>query len=324
MRDFASTLVVSMLRRTLAEQGLEIGMPETARGHTVALADKRALVGAILSSAGPLAVLGVADAVPAFAGHPLSRMFAGAGSGRALLDRWLRLERYFHSRHRTRLLDAAEGAEGNGVAMEHFDSRGGQPTAGEDLVVAGLMLGLLRWAGAADVRLHFRSEAQDWLAFDGRAYLPAATDTPPTGRWTLDWSHFTPRQRQPATPEPMPRHTASGRPLDDPLVAALFVEIAADPAAPRSLEQQARAHGLSQRTMQRRLREAGWSLRQITAAARLNVAAGLLADSDMPIAMVGLLAGYSDQPHFQREFAKGFGPTPGVYREMTGRPMMRR
>jgi len=79
----------------------------------------------------------------------------------------------------------------------------------------------------------------------------------------------------------------------------------------------AAGHGMSARSLQRRLAECGWTLRAIVAAMRLQVAANLLSQTDMPIALVGLYAGYSDQPHFQREFRKGLGPTPRIYRQLS-------
>ncbi|MGO4836689.1 helix-turn-helix domain-containing protein, partial [Rhizobiaceae sp. 2RAB30] len=73
---------------------------------------------------------------------------------------------------------------------------------------------------------------------------------------------------------------------------------------------------LSLRTLQRRLAEAGWTLGEIVASSRVHVATRLLAGTDTPLALVGLLAGYSDQPHFQREFRTAVGPTPGDYRRL--------
>lgn len=324
MEEFASTLVVTMMRQALNSQGIIVAGPDARGQRTVSVTGKRAFLDAALEAGGPLTLLRVAEAVPGFASHPVARLFAGAHSGGEVIERWLRLERYFHSRNRTRLLAADPGH----VAMEHFDSRGGEPTQSEDLAVAGIILGLMRWAGGQDVRLRFEGRdgvvASGWLACSGKRYYKPPSDTWRSSRWLLDWAGF--RANAPAdTAAPsLPRLTSDGGSIDDPLVADLFAAIAADPGASLSLDEQARSRGLSRRTLQRRLQHSGWSLRRITASARIEVAARLLAETDMPIALVGLLAGYSDQPHFQREFARGLGPTPGTYRQMSDGTLARR
>jgi AraC family transcriptional regulator len=57
----------------------------------------------------------------------------------------------------------------------------------------------------------------------------------------------------------------------------------------------------------------------IVASARVHLATRLLASTDTPLALVGLLAGYSDQPHFQRAFRTAVGPTPAEYRRLATR-----
>lgn len=316
MEDFASTIVVSMLRHALKQQGIAISGPQPKRGRTVTVEDKRSLLDAAHDVGGPLAILRVAEAIPDFAGHPIARVFASARSGVQVIEAWLRLERYFHSRNRSRLHSTAADL----VVMEHFDSRGGQTVTGEDLIVAGIILGLMRWAGAHDVKLIFESvdndTVGDWLAYESERYYPPPNSGWCSQRWRLRWGSFQGKSATDIAAPAVPRVTADGRSIDNELVSDLYSTIASDPGAHRSLSDQAQAFGLSCRTLQRRLHEAGWSLRQITASARLDVAARLLAETDMPIALVGLLAGFSDQPHFQREFAKGLGPTPGVFREL--------
>lgn len=315
MRDFASALVVSMVRQAMADQGVVLPQGMAFKGGSVDAGAKRALLATVLEREGPVALLRVADAVPAFAGHPVARIFAGAASADDVIARWLRIERYFHSRHRSRLLDAGRGR----VVMEHFDSRGGTPTKGEDLVVAGLQLGLLRWCGTDAVQLIFMGAngEPDWLAFDRGDYRGRKIGGAATRTWQLRWGAFRPARPTSAPALDGATRTLDGRALDHPLAAKLFADIAADPAVTPPLAQRASELGMSPRTLQRRLGEIGWSLRRITAAARAEVAARLLSETETPIALVGLLAGYSDQPHFQREFVKALGPTPAVYRRLT-------
>ncbi|MGE0153267.1 MAG: helix-turn-helix transcriptional regulator [Reyranellaceae bacterium] len=309
MDDFASSLIVRMIERSLRAQGIAYPAARTPEpaGPRVALARKRALIEAVLRAHGPRPLLRVGDVVGDFAATPAARLFEAARDPHDLIERWLRVERYFHARHRSRLIDRGPGF----AVLQHVAIDGPPPMPGEDIVVAAVLRGLLAWLGAQGATLGFPAARGRWQ--------PAGDAIPRhTARWRLAWQAFD-RRRQP-TPGAgieVPLHTASGRELPSGLARAVYAQAAADPGARRTVRDYAADHGLSSRSFQRRLAENGWTLQKIVAAMRLQVAAELLSTSDMPIALVGLFAGYSDQPHFQRAFQKGLGPTPGLYRQLS-------
>jgi AraC-like DNA-binding protein len=308
VEDFASALVLAMVRRSLARQSIVLPASTATAERTVNLAEKRTLLAGVLDAHGPDAILRVADVVPEFADHPVAGMFAGCRAPDDVVARWLAIERYFHSRHRTRVVDR----DADRIVMEHVDTRGSAISAGENLAVAGLILGILRWRGTRDAALRF----------DGTSRLAATAER--TYRWAIGWTTFEPLARDPVEQQgdPVPAVDVSGRAVSDPLVARLFAERLAAPHGRRGAAEVARAAGLSLRTLQRRLAGAGWSLGDIAASARVHSATRLLASTDTPLALVGLLAGYSDQPHFQRAFRAAVGPTPAEYRRLA-RPARR-
>lgn len=301
MEDFAGALVLSMVRRALERQSIGLHLPPPPRGRTIRLAEKRAFLDAALSAHGPEAILHVAEVVPDFAAHPVAGVFAGCRSPGDVVASWFAIERYFHSRHRTRLLDG----DASRIVMEHYDMRGSAVAAGDSLAVAGIILGVLRWRGAQDATLAF----EDRPTAVGSGAPPGAAR-----RWAIYWTRFDPPLA--AGEDLVPAVDAGGRPLSDPLVARLFASQVAAPHARRPAAQTARACGLSLRTLQRRLAEAGWTLGDVVASARIHAATRLLAATDTPLALVGLLSGYSDQPHFQRAFRAAVGPTPAEYRRL--------
>ena len=72
--------------------------------------------------------------------------------------------------------------------------------------------------------------------------------------------------------------------------------------------------GLGERSLQRRLGEDGLSFQKLVDEARRDLAEGLLAQSDYPLAEVAYLTGFSEQSAFNRAFKRWFDRTPAAYR----------
>lgn len=105
-------------------------------------------------------------------------------------------------------------------------------------------------------------------------------------------------------------------PLDDSgrLVNELVDYVEATPSLTRVSDLAAR-FGVSERSLQRLVRERiGLSPKWLIQRRRLHEAAGCLATPDRPsLAELALQLGYSDQPHFARDFRRVTGLTPGEY-----------
>ncbi|MGO4832418.1 hypothetical protein AB4144_09020, partial [Rhizobiaceae sp. 2RAB30] len=233
MEDYASALVLAMVRQALAEQGVAVPAQPVAE-RVVGIEDKRALLGRVLDDHGPAAILRVADVVGAFADHPVAGLFAGCRDAGDVVESWLAIERYFHSRHRTRIV----ARDADQVVMEHFDTRGSIISAGENLAVAGLVLGILRWRGAQDAMLRFAGTSET-------AFAPAAGAAGQTGRWTISWRSFNPAATPPATKDSchVPAVDFAGRAICDPHAVRLFAEQLRAPHGRRSAAATARAVG---------------------------------------------------------------------------------
>jgi AraC-like DNA-binding protein len=80
------------------------------------------------------------------------------------------------------------------------------------------------------------------------------------------------------------------------------------------IEGAAQLAGISGRTLQRVLREAGCSYRQLLDAVRLAKARALLRETGEPVTTIALALGYSDTAHFTRAFRRLAGVAPSVYR----------
>lgn len=76
----------------------------------------------------------------------------------------------------------------------------------------------------------------------------------------------------------------------------------------------ARALNVSERTLRRRLADAGWSFRSLHNRLRAQHAAALLGDPALPVARVGETLGFSDGREFRRAFKRWTGEAPNAAR----------
>ena len=81
-----------------------------------------------------------------------------------------------------------------------------------------------------------------------------------------------------------------------------------------TLELAAELAGISPRSLQRRLREAGHSFRAVLDTARFDAAKRLLDDPDNKVIDVGLALGYDSPQHFARSFRRICGLSPREFR----------
>jgi AraC-like DNA-binding protein len=92
---------------------------------------------------------------------------------------------------------------------------------------------------------------------------------------------------------------------------AIWAELS---GGPPTLQETARALGISTRTMQRQLKEEGTTYAEVLDALRREMAAGLLLNHTLAIYEVAFLLGYSEPSTFYRAFRRWHGMSPGDYR----------
>ena len=109
---------------------------------------KRSLVERVMQRHGPGLLLSVGQNLHLIEDTPIATVFRRSADTHVLVGKWLRLERYHHAAHRTRI--APEGNEG--WACRRY-SLGSMPTVGENCLIAGLLMGLVQLVGATECRL---------------------------------------------------------------------------------------------------------------------------------------------------------------------------
>lgn len=297
--DFASAAMIRLVAAGLTRQGIAAGLRAPGGAH-VPRPDKQAALAEIMAAHGRLAVMRIADSLPTMPPEPVLLALTRARNVPDLLARWHRLETFSHGRHRLRV-DLGGSLQ---IRMTHEARDGGPaPSEPETLLVLSVLARLAEMVQAAPVTLRDQ-DGRPWRA-DGNWYDPARVE--PGGGVILHHSGGLVAEPTVAT-EPA-----------EALVPDLRHRLAADPLRRWTLDEIADGAMLSSRTLQRRLTEQGLSLSRLVAEARLQVAAGYLVEKPGPsLAEIGFLAGYSDQAHFTRAFAKGVGTSPRRYREEFG------
>jgi len=285
--DFAATAMMRLIAHGLAREGLALRIEAT--GARVPLADKRALLQALMAAHGPERLLRIGQHAIDAPEEPTASALLAASDPPDLIARWQRLERYVHSRHRVQVLAQAPGR----LQLAHVSLAAGEPPwPAEDLLVWGLLIGLLQRLGTPG--------------------LAPVVDLAATADLVLHW--------QPPLPAPTARAGEQAAAAADTeqsaaaLLAAAEQALADDPGAPWTLARLASHLGTTPRTLQRRLAEQGRSFSALWMAARLKVAAQLLLHAPASTAEIGYRSGFADQAHFTRSFRRHTALTPARYR----------
>ncbi|SFV13813.1 AraC-type DNA-binding protein [Methylobacterium sp. 174MFSha1.1] len=115
--------------------------------------------------------------------------------------------------------------------------------------------------------------------------------------------------------DPTDRDPAEAVPIGGDLAACVvhLIELGLDEARP-SIDDIARRLGLSRRTLQRRLDEAGTGFADLRRGAMLRRAEASLSAESYAIGRIALELGYSDAAHFSRAFLEWTGATPSQWR----------
>jgi AraC-like DNA-binding protein len=292
VEDFASAVLVSAVRRVLAEEGLASAVPPPS-GALVPLEVKRRLLADVTAAHGLLPLLRVGLALPRLPPHPVISALRTAGSPIDLFSRWGKLERFTHSRHRVVVRHATSTC----VVAGHVGTPGSPPQPAEDALVLGVLAALLDDAGARGLTVVLEPAL---VVFANGVF----TVPPPghdTARWRFTWSSHLPPAR--------PVLCAGGGDLASRSRALLTTDL----VRRWTVGDLAAEAAVSVRTLQRHLRPAG-GFAALLGAVRADRAADLLVAGAHPLGVIGFICGYADQPHFTRDFRRRTAMTPAAYR----------
>jgi AraC-like DNA-binding protein len=311
MEDFASASMLRILLRANAPRGPGLGRREPAGAH-VPIANKQALVAAIVQKGGLSLLLELAQKVQCIEGEPLHRALLGAADPHEFLARWQRMERYVHTSHGVALI--ARSARRLKLAHRATRTAAAAPLPAESLAVLGVWIGALRAIGTTGLTVRCASAVVHPMPRAAESMLRRLAQAGHLSEWTLAWKECSAQTRthpaDPFTDGILGAAGTRGEPAD-----TLVRWLARDLGKAPKLEAAAAALAMSTRTLQRRLAtHCGIGFSDLVGDVRVRLAAAWLTGTEHGLAEIGYLCGFSDQAHFTREFAYRAGITPARYR----------
>jgi AraC-like DNA-binding protein len=296
--DFASATLVAAVQRALADDGITAGIAAAAPSVDGALLPfdaKRRFLAGVARQFGLLPLLRVGLVLPKMRSDPAVSALLASSTPVDLFERWRRLERFTHSRHRVVFREVDE----NVVLAEHIGPPGAPPEPAEDALVLGVLTVLLTMSGVRGVTVAL-GRGTSSVVFTGGVFTTPPPDVD-TARWRFAWS---------ATAAPT---CLAAAPLGIGVVSRARRLLADDLGRRWTLEDLAADLCTSTRSLQRRLHETG-GFQRLLGTVRAEAAADLLLHSGHPLCVVGFACGYADQSHFTRDFKRRTAVTPAAYR----------
>ncbi|MEZ6000225.1 helix-turn-helix transcriptional regulator [Hyphomonas sp.] len=299
MTELTSTVLTSLLVTAIGAMDSDLSRdstrPDPMDQALISGSGKRTVLSQLQERNGAGAPLMVGQYLHLAEETPVLAVLLKSTDPRVLAEKWMRLEQYHHSHHRTRI-DATMA----GQWLCRRESHQAPPGVAENYLIAGVLLGFLEAIGAKNCRLQI--DSREIAKAEFRAVSPAdgRLDT-----FAIVWSED--GTGTPPKPESYP-----DRPLNDQLADHLAHDIGRG----WRLADAARGLAYSERSLQRHLKATGRSFSSVLRRARMREASRLLTETDTSIAEIGYCCGYADQAHFQRDFLRVTNMTPKVFRDV--------
>ncbi|TLP55910.1 helix-turn-helix transcriptional regulator [Parasedimentitalea maritima] len=275
---------------------------------------KRDMLQMVARECGPEALLSIGQEINQVTYDPVWRSALRSETPAVLFDKWRRFEVFAHSSNRVEIDLITE----RHARFRRRATGGPAPTPPENLLICGLIIGLLEGSGCRGLWCDMASQLGEPVRIRQQCgfCLPHDPTKLLTNNWTIGWqTHSIPKAIDPQGNSPP---QVDLPPVEDASLAALLKTITdlmmLDVARQWKTNELASALGLSTRTLQRRLTQAGLSFSQMVRLVRISEACRLLKSEDISLTSIGFCAGFSDSSHFSRDFRASVGLTPSEFR----------
>lgn len=214
---------------------------------------------------------------------PLAPVLLRSADAKVLAQKWMRMERYYHSTNRMEI-----EAEPFRWYLRRYAKDGSMPSDPETALILGILIGALEEFGCQGVTLLDEEAAKG------------------EGRYVLAWTGVNQKTHSDEQDPIVERHASQK------VIGVLERDI----SRVWSLEETATELRTSKRSLQRRLKDEGVAFTGLVRASRVKAACKVLSADDASLADTGYYCGYADQSHFQRDFKRMMGMTPDEFRRL--------
>lgn len=321
MNDFAKASILRLVAHQLEQTNPELLAAistnvDAIRNARVSTAKKRDFLDLVWHEAGPLTLLGAGQNISDIGYDPIWQDAVRAANPEMIFEKWRRFEKFSHSRNRLHI----EYDGKNHASFERYAVHGDMPTTPENLLICGLMIGLLEINGCTGLccDMHWRNGSTHRVRQNRQFFLPQESGSLDTSRWTIEWQDFSATRINPGSEQTLPNIVlpASASAILQNWVRSVVQFLLQDVSRSWTVGSLAKLAGLSQRTFQRRLNEAELSFSHLVRLVRIHEACRLLKNKDISITTIGFCSGFSDSAHFSRDFLASMGMTPSDYRSI--------
>ena len=298
MDDFASTALYNLIAFQLRQVGVDVTPSPRFEGK-IDSARKTDLLAESLTTLGAAFVVEIGQGIRSAPANPIVDVLLQARDAGDLLERWQRLECYYHGKHRIEIQCSTQ----NSVHLKHYSLTTVPPSAGEDLLIAGLVAALLQKTGCEGLSLYIGEPGIKFIRNDevlGSEKAPADT-----ADWHIEWQRF-------SSQKPVAILHDENRSITE----QLSILMGQDLGKSWRIVTAAQQLGRSTRSLQRSLSEEGTSFQKILRSIRVEGAAKLISSGRFKLAEVGYTCGFSDQAHFSREFKLRFNMSPSQFTDL--------
>ncbi|MEH6403803.1 MAG: helix-turn-helix transcriptional regulator [Sneathiella sp.] len=310
--DYSSGILMQLIASSFERQDIWRQLPahlnefRRPKAPHVQLSLKRELLAEVFLNWGAAPIIQAGFDIRRMPDSPLSFTLLKAASVTELLERFFKLQRYFHSKHRVQLIKQEE----NTVSLWHMSKNEGKPERYEDLLIAGLVAGMLSQFGCSSVKLIIDNATVIMDEEVQKAFLPPKD----CSRFVISWGEtiIPDRFTSAEVLNGFRNFTATG---SGRISGKIGEVVASDPVRKWSVKTVADRFGLSSRTLQRRLKEEGTTFGDCILAARCQCGAYFITQKIENLTAVGFLCGFSDAAHFSREFKRNMGILPSQFQE---------
>ena len=296
MPEFTSTTLLSLVVGAIEvmDPRLCAGLrrPDPMQTAVTPDTDKTLILSRFVEKHGLSAALRIGQHLDLAEESPVFAVLTRTADPSHLAQKWMRLERYYHSSHRTRI---EAPTEQRWMCLRESTAAPASPV--ENFLISGLLFGLLHRIGVDEPRLEIDGQELSATDFDG-AVVDGSCQ-----KFSFHWS---------GNAAPQARIEEPTGAVNDRLTNLL----ARDIGWSWKLRDAARELAFSERSLQRHLGACARSFSSVLRRARMREATRLLTETDTTLAEIGYCCGYADQAHFQRDFQRVTNMTPKTFRDL--------